>query len=203
MIDFTPQQLVLRLCALAFIAAVHGMTVAAAAVAMGDAGPRHDRRLRLNPLVHMDILGSISGVLFSCGWIRPIAIDPAQLRPGRLGLALAVVAGAAATMLGALALRLARPSILPLLPDTASSVVFALIEITGQLSLWFALINLLPIPPLTGAHLLTAALPRQRDLVQRLHIPGAIVLTILAATGLLTGALAPLYRSLAERILAE
>ena len=94
--DLTLQQLVLRLIAYVFIAAIHGFTVAAVAVAIGDQGPRYDGRLRLNPLAHLDIIGTASGVLFSVGWIRPIAVDSFELRLGRIGLAIVVAAGAAA-----------------------------------------------------------------------------------------------------------
>ena len=194
MIDFSPQQLVLRFCALLFIAGVHGLAVAATAVALGDPGPRHDRRLTFNPFAHLDIVGGISAVLFSLGWIRPIAIDPEKLRPGRAGLAFVVVGGAAATLLSALALRLVRPMILPLLPDTASALAFALIETTGQLSLWFALFNLLPVPCLTGSHLLVIVMPQWRDAMRKLQPFAAVLLAVLAATGLITGSLAPVHR---------
>ncbi len=203
MIDFSPQQLVLRFCALLFIAGVHGLAVAATAVALGDPGPRHDGRLKFNPFAHLDILGGISTVLFSVGWIRPIAIDPARLRPGRAGLALVVIAGAAATLLSALALRLVRPMILPLLPDTASAIAFALIETTGQLSLWFVLVNVLPVPCLTGSHLLVIAMPQWRDAIRKLQPFAAVLLAVLAATGLITGSLAPVHRVLAGPILGN
>ena len=203
LIDFTLQQLVLRLCALLFIAGVHGAAVAGTSVALGDQGPRHDGRLSFNPFAHLDILGSMSGVLFSVGWIRSIAIDPSELRHGRAGLVLAVIAGAAATLLSALALRLLRPIILPLLPDTTSAAVFALIETTGQLSLWFALSNLLPVTCLTGGHLLTALVPQWRDVFRRSRPFAAVMLAILAATGLVTGLLAPAYRVLAGPLLGE
>jgi len=203
LLDVTLSQLVLRLCALVFIAGVHGAAVAGTAVALGDQGPRHDGRLSLNPFVHLDILGSISGVLFSVGWIRPISVDAAELRSGRVGLVLVVIAGAAATLLSALALRLLRPLLLPLLPDAASAAVFALIETTGQLSLWFALANLLPVPCLTGGHLLTALVPQWRDVFRRSCPYVAVLLVILAATGLVTGLLAPAYRPLAGPLLGE
>jgi Zn-dependent protease len=180
---------------------VHGAVVAGTAVVLGDAGPRHDGRLSLNPFTHLDILGSICGVLFSVGWIRPIAIDPAELRPGRVGLALIVIAATAATLLSALALRLARPMVLALLPDTASAVVFALIETTGQLSLWFALCNLLPLPCLTGGHLLNAVAPQWRNVFRWSGLFAAVLLALLAATGWVTGLLAPAYRMLAGPIL--
>ena len=191
MTDLTLQLIMLRLVACVFIAAVHGFAVAAVAVAMGDQGPRHDGRLRINPLAHLDLVGMASGVLFSVGWIRPVAVDPAGLRPGRIGLALVVAAGAAATLAGAMALRLARPFILPMLPDTASATTFALIEITGELSAWFALINALPLPPLTGALLVTAAAPSRGKAIAWIAPYAGIVLALAAATGIVTRLLGP------------
>jgi Zn-dependent protease len=195
--DLTLQQLVLRFIAYVFIAAVHGLAVAAVAVAMGDQGPRHDGRLTANPLAHLDIIGTVSGVLFSVGWVRPIAIDAAELRLGRAGLIVAVAAGAAATLAGALVLRLARPFLLPLLPDTASATAFALIEITCELSVWFALVNLLPLPPLTGAHLLVAAMPAWDKVIRRYETHAGVVLAVVAFTGIFTKGLGPGYRFIA------
>ena len=89
--DLTLQQVVLRIGAVLLIASVHGFAIAATACALGDPGPRHDDRLSLNPLRHVDPLGGLLAVLFTVGWIRPIAMDPGRLRPGAAGL-LAVVA---------------------------------------------------------------------------------------------------------------
>jgi Zn-dependent protease len=199
--DLTLQQLVLRLIAYVFIAAVHGFTVAAAAVGMGDQGPRHDGRLRVSPLAHLDILGTAAGVLFSVGWIKPIAVDPFELRLGRIGLPIVVAAGAAATLLSAAALRLIRPLLLPLLPDTASATAFALIEVIGDLSAWFALINILPIPPLTGAHLLAVAAPAYGKVIAKIAPYMGPVIAVVAATGVFTNVLGSTYRILAHSVL--
>jgi len=199
--DLTLQQLVLRLVAYAFILAVHGLAVAAVAVAMGDQGPRYDGRLRFNPVTHLDIIGIASGVLFSVGWIRPIAIDPVQLRLGRIGLVVVVAAGAAATLSSAVALRLLRPFLLSLLPDTASATTFALIEVVGELSLWFALINILPLPPLTGAHLLVAAVPAWEKVIPRIAPYAGLALALVASTGVLVKVLEPGYRILSGLVL--
>jgi len=199
--DLTLQQLVLRLVAYAFIVAVHGLAVAAVAVAMGDQGPRYDGRLRFNPVTHLDIIGIASGVLFSVGWIRPIAIDPVQLRLGRIGLVVVVAAGVAATLLSTVALRLLRPFLLSWLPDTASATSFALIEVVGELSLWFALINILPLPPLTGAHLLVAAVPAWEKVIPRIAPHAGLALALVAATGVLVKVLEPGYRILSGLVL--
>ncbi len=201
MTDLSLQQVVLRLVAYVFIAAVHGFTVAVAAVAMGDQGPRFDGRLRVSPLVHLDILGTAAGVLFSVGWIKPIAVDPLELRLGRIGLPIVVAAGAAATLISAAALRLMRPLLLPVLPDTASATTFALIEVIGDLSVWFVLINSLPIPPLTGAHLLAVAAPTYGKIIAKAAPYAGPVLAAVAATGVFTDVLGSAYGILAHSFL--
>jgi Zn-dependent protease len=202
LIDYTLQQFVLRLLAMVFIAAVHGFAVAGTACALGDPGPRHDGRLTANPLPHLDVLGTLSGV-FSVGWIRPIAIDPALLRFGRAGLVLVVLAGAAATLASVAILRVLRPHLLPLLPDTTSALAFAVIETIGEVSLWFALVNVLPLPLLTGAHLVVAIVPGVREGVRRVQPYAAVALAALAVTGLAARALAPAYSVLARVVLGE
>jgi Zn-dependent protease len=203
MIEFSLQQLVLRLIAYGFIAGIHGLAVAATACALGDEGPRHDGRLRANPLAHLDAIGTVAGVLFSIGWIKPVAIDPAQLRIGRLGLVVTVLSGAAATLFAALALRLIRPLVLPLLSDTLSASAFALIETTTALSLWFALANLLPLPPFTGAHLVVAAVPAWRKAIGRRHIYAALAAAVLTSLGAFATLLGPAYRLLAPSIVGN
>ena len=202
MIDYTLQQFVLRLLAMVFIAAVHGLAVAGTACALGDPGPRYDGRLTANPLAHLDVLGTLAGV-FSLGWIRPIAIDPALLRFGRAGSVLVVGAGTAATLASVALLRLVRPHLLPLLPDTSSALAFAVIETIGEVSLWFALVNVLPLPPLTGAHLVVAIAPGARESLRHVQPYVATALAVLAITGLAARVLAPAYAVLARVMLGE
>ena len=200
--DLTLQQLGLRLVAFVFVATVHGVAVAAAAVAMGDAGPRYDGRLTVNPLAHLDLIGTVSAMLFPVGWIKPVAVDPFALRTGRIGLVIVVAAGVAATVLSALALGLARPFLLPLLPDTASTMAFSLIDFVIALSLWFVLVNLLPLPPLTGAHLLAIAAPAYHKVLTRIAPYAGLVLAGAAWSGIITTVLRPAYRILAPIISA-
>jgi Zn-dependent protease len=149
--DLTLQQVVLRICAVLLIASVNGFAFAATACAMGDAVPRYDGRLGLNPLRHADPIGGLLMVLFTVGWIRPIAVDPDRLRPGRVGLLVVVIAASCATLGLGLLLRVVRPIVLNMLPDTAAATFFVFVEIVEQLCISFTLFNLLPLPPLTGA----------------------------------------------------
>ena len=200
MTDLTLQVLVLRLAALVFIAAVHGFAIAAMAAALGDPGPRHDGRLSLNPLVHLDAVGTASGVLFALGWIRPVAIDPAALKGGRLALALVPAIAGLATLAAAAALHAARPLLLPLLPDTASTSAYVLVDIVEELSVWFALVNLVPLPPLTGTLIAVATSGSKAlaGIVQRCHTAAGIVLALVAASGLVTRAATPLHDAVAR-----
>jgi Zn-dependent protease len=201
--DLTLQQVVLRVGAMLLIAAVHGLAVAATACALGDPGPRYDRRLAVNPLRHVDPIGGLLMVLFAVGWIRPVAVDPDRLRPGRAGLPAVVIAASCATLGLVVLLRLVRPIVLNMLGDTAASTSFIFVETTGQLSIAFTLFNLVPLPPLTGAHLLVAVLPRKRELFRRVQPWLAGLLALLIATGAVTRLLAPAEAVVARVVLAE
>jgi len=197
--DLTLQGVVLHLAALIFIAAVHGFAVAAVAAVLGDPGPRHDGRVSLNPLVHLDAVGTVSGVLFSLGWIRPLAIDPASLKGGRPAVALVAAAGILATLAAAVALHAVRPLVLPLLSDTVSASAYVLVDTVEELSIWFALVNLLPLPPFTGA-LVAVAVSGSKELLsitQRRHTTAGIVVALVAASGVVTRAAAPLHAAVA------
>jgi Zn-dependent protease len=201
--DLTLQQVVLRIGAVLLIASVHGFAVAATACAMGDAGPRYDGRLGLSPLRHVDPIGGLLMVLFTFGWIRPVAVDPGRLRAGRVGLLIVIIVASCATLGFGLLLRVVRPIVLNMLPDTAAATFFIFVEIVGQLCISFTLFNLLPLPPLTGAHLLVAALPLKRDLLRRTQPYVVVLLALLMATGVLAPLLAPGEAVIARVILGE
>ena len=191
MIDFTLSQLVMRGCAVLFIGTLQGFAIAAAAYALGDQGPRHDGRLTLNPLTHLDLLGAALALVFSVGWAKWIVIDPRKLRHGRLDLLLVIMAGFAAIMLGVLALVLIRPFLLPILPFTAAASTFALIQTAIGIGTRFAVLGLLPVPPLAGGQLLVALFPQLASVVPRLELGLGVILAALIATGVVDWALDP------------
>jgi Zn-dependent protease len=189
--DLTLQHVVLRICAVLLIAGVHGFAVAGMSCLLGDQGPRHDGRLGIGPWRHLDPIGGLLLVFFTLGWIRPIAIDPGQLRSGRLGLLVIVVAASSATLLLlAILPPLIRPFVLNLLPDTASATFFVFVTTLGQLCVSFTLFNLLPLPVLTGEHLLVALAPSSRDRLTRIHTYAAVALALVIASGVATRLLA-------------
>jgi Zn-dependent protease len=196
LIDFTLSQLIMRACAVLFVSTVQGLAMAAAAGALGDQGPRHDRRLSLDPLRHVDVLGGLVALVFSIGWAKWIAIDPRALRHGRIDLVLVLIAGLAAVLLAVVLLRLARPFLLPLLPDTAASTAFELIRTTIEIGTWFVVLGLVPVPPLAGGQLIVALMPRLRDRLRGAQLLIGLVFAALIAAGVVTSMLDPIFRML-------
>jgi len=180
-LELTIQVVVLRLFAGLIIATVQGAAIAAAAVLLGDKGPRYDKRLTLLPFGHIDPLGLGSMMLTGFGWGRSVAIDAAELRFGRFGLVIVVLAGSAALLAaGYLILLLAIP-LLTTLPYTAGLTGAAFVRVTARLCVWTALFALVPLPPLAGAHLLSAVgirLPPAAGIVVGLALLVASVLGV-------------------------
>ena len=197
-LDLTLQLVVTRFLAGVLMAIVQGATIAAIAVLLGDKGVRHDGRLTLSPTSHVDLLGLGTLMLTGFGWSKEVAIEREQLRWGPMGLVLATLAGSAAPLVfGWLILFLVIPA-LTLLPHTAALVVAAFIRSTAQLCVWMALLALVPVPPLAGAHFLAALgikLPSRAGL-----IIGCLLL-VLSLFGITRTVLLPAYQVVAPLVI--
>jgi Zn-dependent protease len=133
------------------------------ALKCGDDTAQSEGRVSLNPLVHMDLIGTVLipgaalfmmatgaiGTGFLIGWARPVPVNPNNLRNPRLDDILITLAGPWMNVLLAVALvGLARVGIMANVPEmTATCNSMAL------LSLFLCFFNLLPIPPLDGSHI--------------------------------------------------
>lgn len=137
----------------------HEFSHAWVAVQLGDDTPRREGRVTFNPLAHVDWLGtvllpaitSLLGAGF-LGWGRPVNTNPFRLRGGLKGLALVAMAGPASNVVFAAILAsvaVATAQAVPLLSAFAARGV--------RLSLYLALFNMIPVPPLDGSKLLLAA----------------------------------------------
>lgn len=201
--DLTLHAVVLRIIAFAAVIAIHGVAVAGAAVALGDRGVRHDGRLTASPLVHLDLVGLVAAIFGMMGWIKPVAVDPAQLRGGRAGLVTVVLAGSLALVVAAIVALALRPALVNLLGDSAATNAFALVQVFAEMSFACALFNLLPIPPLTGAHLLVAAAPSVRAKLPRIGDTMGYLLLAVAAAGMAQKWIGPAVVALARIIYGE
>jgi len=137
----------------------HEFAHAWVATKLGDDTPQREGRVTLNPLAHVDWIGtvllpavtSLLGAGF-LGWGKPVNTNPSKLRFGLNGLALVALAGPASNVVFALVLA-------AIAAATAHiNLVVANFAAQGvELSLYLALFNMIPIPPLDGSKLLLAA----------------------------------------------
>jgi Zn-dependent protease len=136
---------------------VHEASHATVAVALGDPTPRLAGRVRLNPMRHLDPIGSLMMFIASFGWGKPVMFNPSLLRGDqRLGSALGAAAGPISNILVALI------SLLWLIHgvDLGGSGD-AVVQMVLRINIALAAFNLIPIPPLDGFGFLTNLLPRE------------------------------------------
>ena len=160
-------KLLIYIFALALAFSIHEFMHAAVAVWLGDNTPKNMGRLTLNPIAHVDPIGTVLLLLAGFGWGKPVMYNPNNLHRFKSRRAmnimvhlagvtgnflLAYVAYVLCSLFGALAFQF-----------SGSQVVFtALMEAFGYtyaFSLMLLAFNLLPIPPLDGFHVLEELLP--------------------------------------------
>ncbi len=135
---------------------------------LGDPTARLSGRLTLNPIPHIDPVGSVlvpgilalSGTPFLIGWAKPVPYNPYNLRHGKWGEALVAFAGPGTNIV--IALFFALLLRFGLLPVSDASLELVALVIFANLGL--AIVNLIPIPPLDGSKILRALLPYQAAL---------------------------------------
>ena len=133
---------------------IHEFAHAATADRLGDPTPRSQGRLTLNPLAHLDPVGTIMLLLFRFGWGKPVVFDPYNLAHPRRDTGIISFAGPISNLLLASLLSLGLRFLpLPLFLQP-------LLYITIFLNLTLAVFNLVPVYPLDGEKILAALLPR-------------------------------------------
>lgn len=156
---FELQTAILNVLLLWILTAPHEFSHAWVATKLGDDTPKREGRVTLYPLAHVDWMGtaiipfvtSLLGGGF-LGWGKPVRTQTSNLRGGLNGLALVAMAGPLSNVVLAVLLGMVTVASLRVLPQLAQ---FAFQGV--RLSLYLAIFNLLPVPPLDGSKLLLAA----------------------------------------------
>lgn len=165
-----PRTIVLAFIGLLLALTVHEAAHAWAASRLGDQTARLQGRLSLNPLVHIDPIGTVLLPLLAMttgapilGWAKPVPVDGRNLKHFRRDFMWIALAGPASNLVLAVLASLLLRS-LPLLPVSLGAV--AIVEPVGQFAYRFFIINILlavfnmiPVPPLDGSNIVAALLP--------------------------------------------
>ena len=144
--------LIIWAIALLIAITIHEFSHALAADKLGDPTASLAGRISLNPLKHLDPIGTLMLLFFRFGWGKPVPFDPFNLRHPKRDSALISLAGPASNLILATLLAL----LIRFLPSVLSVLAIPLIIMNINL----AVFNLLPIPPLDGAKILYGFLPR-------------------------------------------
>lgn len=148
----------------------------------GDNTARYSGRLTLNPVAHIDPIGTLMLLLVGFGWAKPVPVNYANLRPTRPGVICVALAGCTMNIfIAMLALLLMQLQIF------SSSSIFALIlPVVAKINIILAAFNLIPIPPLDGSRVLVEFLPiqMQRSLA-RIEPYGFFIIILLLYSGVL------------------
>jgi Zn-dependent protease len=170
---------------------------------LGDPTARLMGRMTLNPLAHIDWIGTVlfplmmflmPGLLLF-GWAKPVPVDPRNLRGGRKGNLRVAAAGPISNML----LALAFAGVIHLIVSTGiraktAVIVSQLLDTGVYLNLMLAFFNLIPIPPLDGSGVLEGVLPaRYLEGYERIARYGFLILIACLYLGVFRYLTIPIY----------
>ncbi len=178
---------IFQLIVLIFSVVIHEFSHGYAAYRLGDDTAKNAGRLTLNPLSHLDLIGSLMLLIVGLGWAKPVPYNPSLLykdyKYGPLKVALAgPFSNFSVAVIFGIILRLTYPYLNPVAIELLGSVVF--------LNCLLAVFNLLPIPPLDGSSILAIILPRRYSLIfQNLGFGGIILvlMVLMLFPGLIFG----------------
>jgi len=172
------------LLALTFHEFAHGYV----AYRMGDNTAKYQGRLSLNPIDHMDIIGTLCLLFFRFGWAKPVPVNQNNFYDRKKGIIFVSLAGPVANFILAFICYVILKLISPyyLMSKIASFFVEILASAVGM-NIGLMIFNLIPIPPLDGSKVLMEFLPYNvRYKMYNLERYSSILLLILLYTGIIS-----------------
>lgn len=199
-LDVAIPAFLILVASLSFHEAAHAWT----ANRLGDPTARRLGRLTLNPLSHLDwvgtvlfpLVGMLSGLPL-IGWAKPVPVDTRNLRAPRRDFAIVALAGPVSNILLASGLILVLQALGGVVPETGATTLSMTLYLAVYMNVLLAAFNMLPIPPLDGGNVLAGLVPESVARVLDRGRPfGFLVLYALLFLGVLRVMLAPIERLL-------
>ncbi len=192
MFNLDPYLMALRIPALLIAITVHEFAHARVAYAYGDATAKAHGRMNLNPINHLDPIGTLMIILVGFGWAKPVPINPLNFSNYRGGLRWVSLAGPLSNFaLGFVSLLLLRLMLgAPAIPE----LVIRFMAVMVQLNILLGVFNLIPIPPLDGSKILVSLAPDSfLGFYQQIERYAPIILLVLIFTRALFVIITPVY----------
>ncbi len=139
---------------------LHEFAHAITADRLGDPTPRSQGRLTLNPLAHLDLMGTILLFVARFGWAKPVLVDPRNFKNPQRDMMIVAAAGPASNLILALIFGIIYQFMQGAPAETRTDAILQfMVTYSVIINLVLAFFNLLPIPPLDGSKIIRAFLP--------------------------------------------
>lgn len=186
-----PEMLIALLPSLLIALTFHEYAHARAAYAFGDTTARDMGRMTLNPISHLDPIGTLMILIVGFGWARPVPINPGRFRDIRRGLLWVSLAGPLANLLLGFVATLVFSFLVGY--GVTNDLLLIFMKTFIQLNVILAIFNLLPLPPLDGSKIVVSIAPGSiAQFYRRIEPYAGIILIALVLFGGLGKILWPL-----------
>ena len=170
---------------------------------LGDPTARMLGRLTINPLAHIDWIGTVLFPLIAIysglpliGWAKPVPVNTQYLRSPRRDFAIVAAAGPASNVILAVGLAIVLRVMLEA-RDYEPSLTTVVLMQAVTMNVLLAIFNLLPVPPLDGGNVLAGLVPeRAAQLIDALRPYGIIILYVLLLSGVIGAIATPVMRAI-------
>jgi Zn-dependent protease len=170
---------------------VHEFTHGYVAYKLGDPTAKLQGRLTLNPISHLDPIGTLALILTRMiGWAKPVPVNPRYLRNPRRDMLWISLGGPAANIVAAIISAILMHGIIFAFARSTGQIVrlviaplYAMLRFALLVNVGLAIFNLIPIPPLDGSKILAGLLPHeQANQLEQLEPYGFVILILLLVT---------------------
>lgn len=195
MLDLDWSRLLISFPAIIIALTFHEFSHGYVAYKFGDPTAKNAGRLTLNPIKHLDPLGTLMLLFLRFGWAKPVPVNPFFFTGDRRSkMALVAIAGPVSNLILALISALIMGFMAAFAAgNTINLIIFRFLDQLVLINIVLAVFNLLPVPPLDGSKILGGFLPPAlEEKYYRIERYGFLILMLLIISGLLSKILIPL-----------